>query len=339
MVVAGRHVAMGERGERPGMRDRIGQRSQAFGEAARNTGTDGREPARDVRLSGAQACSRPGDRRELAWRQRIPQPIELGVTVECRGVEAAGGIGQGDDRLAGRFFVARDERLIQRPPLAQVLDDEHLCPRIAGEESRTERWRGAGAGQKLQAGPVVEATIGLGLEVLDDDRGRQAGRPSGDAAAPDVIASPRLQQLWLDQASATERAPGGRQNLLAQGRRTTRLAFSSWRGNERRGTARTSRRRPRSALKLRRRASGTLASSTSTSTRTSSSSPSRKTSTWDSPLAWKRRTMPSMAEGNTFTPRTISMSSSRPRIPPSRRMKVRPHGHGAFATRTRSPVR
>src|SRR5262249_35970467 len=302
MVIAGRHVSMGERGERLGIGDGVSERGQAFSEAARNTGTDGREPARDVRLSGAQTCRRPGGRREFAWRQRISQAIELAMTVECRGVEAAGDIGQSDDRLAGRFFVARDERVMKRPPFPQVLDDEHLCPRIAGEESRTERWRGAGAGQKLQARPVVEATIGLGLEVLDDDRGRQAGQPSVDAAAPDVIASPRLQHFGLDQASATERAPGGRQNRLAQGRRTTRLAFSSWRGNERRGTARTSRRIPRSALKLRRRASGMLASSTSTSTRTSSSSPSRKTSTWNSSMAWKRRTMPSMAEGNTFTP-------------------------------------
>src|SRR5260370_1298123 len=99
-------------------------------------------------------------------------------------------------------------------------------------------------------------------------------------------------------------------------RRTTRRAFSSWRGRLRGGTARTSSRMPsptRSASCTER----TVASSpTSSSTRTSSSSPARKTSSWNSSTAVNRRTIPSTAEGKTLTPRTISMSSRRPRIPP-----------------------
>src|SRR5438093_94598 len=41
--------------------------------------------------------------------------------------------------------------------------------------------------------------------------------------------------------------------------------------------------------------------------------------------------MPSIAAGKTLTPRTMSMSSTRPRMPPSKRRNVRPHSHGAVA--------
>src|SRR4029077_3180072 len=131
----------------------------------------------------------------LARRQSIPQMIELGAMAERGGVETAGSPRESDDGIARGLLVARDEYVLERPPLAQVLGDEDSRRRIAGEEPRGERGRSPGSRQKLQTGPVVEATIGLGLEVLDDDRGRQAGRPSGDAAAPEVIASPRLQHL------------------------------------------------------------------------------------------------------------------------------------------------
>src|SRR5919108_507766 len=40
-------------------------------------------------------------------------------------------------------------------------------------------------------------------------------------------------------------------------------------------------------------------------------------------MAGKRRTIPSIADGKTFTPRMISMSSRRPRMPPSSRLDPR----------------
>ena len=145
--------------------------------------------------------------------------------VERRGVEAASGLRESDHCIARRLVIAPGEHVLERPPRAQVLGDEYSRRRVAGEEPRAERWRGAGPGQKLQARPVVEATIALGLEVLDDDRCGQALRPGDDAAAPDVVTGPRLQGLRIGQAGATERASGGRQHLLTQRRRTTRLAF------------------------------------------------------------------------------------------------------------------
>src|SRR3989442_1019620 len=106
---------------------------------------------------------------------------------------------------------------------------------------------------------------------------------------------------------------------------TTRRAFSSWRGRVRGGTGRTSRRMPRSA----RNASWTmrlrLGSSASMTTRSSSSSPWRSTSLWNSSMAGNRRTIPSMAPGKTVTPRTISMSPRRPRMPPGRCLNGHPH--------------
>ena len=46
-----------------------------------------------------------------------------------------------------------------------------------------------------------------------------------------------------------------------------------------------------------------------------------------------------LALGNTLIPRTTTMSSDRPRTPPSKRTKVRPHSQGSGLSLTRSPDR
>src|SRR6266566_920535 len=221
-----------------------------------------------------------------------------------------------DDVAAVRFDVAADDEVLFAHELvgslvAQLLGGVRESPDITEEN-------GDGVGHRhFRRSP---GTTTFAVRVFVHSGGASGGTKNSSRC---VEKTRRLSKLTFDR------------HYL----RTTRRALRSKRGRLRTGTAATSNRIPRLARSASRTRGTPEASSSSTRTRTSSSSPSLKTSIWNSSIVAKRLTTPSMAAGKMLTPRTMSMSSRRPRMPPGRRRKVRPHGQLSSVSRTRSPVR
>ena len=205
---------------------------------------------------------------------------------------------------------------------AEPLDQLRLAvraPERATQHLRGPRPRGGlryADGRFARSDGTTRTLSGAGIRVLLG----MAQRCARGGAPADVMARP-----WVTRPAPRAGRRGGPSARSAEGsgrarpppRRGSRGRAGPPRRPRRRSPARSSAGRPLPSI--------------SSSSRTSSSTPRRNTSIWNSSTTAKRRTIPSSAEGNTLTPRTTSMSSTRPRMPPSRRANVRPHAHAARA--------